>query len=105
MSLNPTAPLVVRVWLKAVTRSPTTVLTLLRVSSIINPDTRQAVSIGQGASARGTYVRILELDCLGMSVVLQPSLFDSSGEPGVAELDGAVERRTLSDGAWIDLRP
>jgi alkylated DNA repair dioxygenase AlkB len=40
-----------------------------------------------------------------MSVVLQPSLFDSSGEPGVAELDGAVERRTLSDGAWIDLRP
>lgn len=27
------------------------------------------------------------------------------GEPGVAELGGAVERRLLSDGAWIDLRP
>jgi alkylated DNA repair dioxygenase AlkB len=40
-----------------------------------------------------------------MSVVLQPSLFDAAGEPGIAELDGAVERRTLSDGAWVDLRP
>jgi alkylated DNA repair dioxygenase AlkB len=39
-----------------------------------------------------------------MSVVLQPSLFGSSGEPGVAELDGAVERRPLADGAWVDLR-
>ena len=40
-----------------------------------------------------------------MSVILQPSLFGSWDEPGVAELDGAVERRPLSDGAWVDLRP
>src|SRR5690349_16841680 len=41
----------------------------------------------------------------GMSLVVQPSLFGSSGELGVAELGAAVERRPLSDGAWIDLRP
>ena len=46
-----------------------------------------------------------QLDCTVMSVVLQPSLFGSSGEPGIAELDGAVERRPLTDGAWVDLRP
>src|SRR5690242_10604165 len=40
-----------------------------------------------------------------MSLVVQPSLFDSPGEPGVADLGAAVERRPLSDGAWIDLRP
>jgi alkylated DNA repair dioxygenase AlkB len=39
-----------------------------------------------------------------MSLVVQPSLFGSSGELGVADLGGAVERRWLSDGAWIDLR-
>lgn len=27
------------------------------------------------------------------------------GDLGVAELGGAVERRVLSDGAWVDLRP
>jgi alkylated DNA repair dioxygenase AlkB len=37
--------------------------------------------------------------------VVQPSLFGSSGDLGVAELGAAVERRRLSDGAWIDLRP
>src|SRR5690349_18341744 len=40
-----------------------------------------------------------------MSLVVQPSLFGFSGEPGLADLGGAVERRVLSDGAWIDLRP
>ena len=40
-----------------------------------------------------------------MSLVVQPSLFGSSGELGVAELGATVERRTLSDGAWVDLRP
>jgi alkylated DNA repair dioxygenase AlkB len=40
-----------------------------------------------------------------VSLVVQPSLFGSSGELGVAELGDAVERRPLSDGAWIDLRP
>jgi alkylated DNA repair dioxygenase AlkB len=40
-----------------------------------------------------------------MSLVVQPSLFGFSGEPGIAEFGAAVERRPLSDGAWIDLRP
>jgi alkylated DNA repair dioxygenase AlkB len=38
-------------------------------------------------------------------LVIQPSLFGSSGDLGVADLGAAVERRRLSDGAWIDLRP
>jgi alkylated DNA repair dioxygenase AlkB len=38
-------------------------------------------------------------------IVVQPSLFGSSGDLGVADLGSAVERRPLSDGAWIDLRP
>jgi alkylated DNA repair dioxygenase AlkB len=37
-------------------------------------------------------------------MVVQPSLFGSMGELGVAELGDAVERRTLSGGAWVDLR-
>src|SRR3954454_11419480 len=40
-----------------------------------------------------------------MSFVVQPSPFGVSGEPGLADLGAAVERRPLSDGAWIDLRP
>ncbi|HYZ82441.1 MAG TPA: alpha-ketoglutarate-dependent dioxygenase AlkB [Solirubrobacteraceae bacterium] len=40
-----------------------------------------------------------------MSLVVQPSLFGSTGDLGVAELGAAVERRELSEGAWIDLRP
>lgn len=40
-----------------------------------------------------------------MSLVVQPSLFGSSGDLGVADLGESVERRPLSDGAWIDLRP
>ena len=40
-----------------------------------------------------------------MSLVIQPSLFGSAGDLGVADLGQAVERRPLSDGAWIDLRP
>jgi alkylated DNA repair dioxygenase AlkB len=40
-----------------------------------------------------------------MPLVVQPSLFGSTGELGVAELGVAVERRPLSDGAWVDLRP
>jgi alkylated DNA repair dioxygenase AlkB len=39
------------------------------------------------------------------SLVVQPSLFGSSGELGIADLGAAVERRLLSDGAWIDVRP
>src|SRR3954453_15915687 len=40
-----------------------------------------------------------------MTLTVQPSLFGFSSELGLAELGGAVERRPLSDGAWIDLRP
>jgi alkylated DNA repair dioxygenase AlkB len=40
-----------------------------------------------------------------MSLVVQPSLFGSVGELGVGELGDTVERRPLSDGAWIDVRP
>ncbi len=40
-----------------------------------------------------------------MSFVVQRSLFGTVGTFGVAELGDAVERRPLSDGAWIDLRP
>ena len=40
-----------------------------------------------------------------MALVVQPSLFGSSGDLGVASLGGAVQRRQLSDGAWLDLRP
>jgi alkylated DNA repair dioxygenase AlkB len=40
-----------------------------------------------------------------VALVVQPSLFGSSGKLGVAELGDAVERRPLSDGAWVDLRP
>jgi alkylated DNA repair dioxygenase AlkB len=40
-----------------------------------------------------------------MSLVVQPSLFGCSGDPGIAGLGPAVERRPLSDGAWVDLRP
>jgi alkylated DNA repair dioxygenase AlkB len=39
-----------------------------------------------------------------MALVVQPSLF-GSGDLGVAELGDAVQRRPLSEGAWIDLRP
>jgi alkylated DNA repair dioxygenase AlkB len=40
-----------------------------------------------------------------VTFVAQPSLFGSSGELGLAELGASVERRWLSDGAWLDLRP
>jgi len=40
-----------------------------------------------------------------MALIVQPSLFGFSGTLGTAELGSAVERRQLSDGAWIDLRP
>jgi alkylated DNA repair dioxygenase AlkB len=40
-----------------------------------------------------------------VSFVVQPSLFGSAGDLGVAGLGPAVERRPLSDGAWVDLRP
>jgi alkylated DNA repair dioxygenase AlkB len=39
-----------------------------------------------------------------VSLVIQPSLFGSSGDLGLTDLGTAVERRWLSDGAWIDLR-
>lgn len=39
-----------------------------------------------------------------MSLVIQPSLFGSVGDLGLAELGAAVDRRQLSDGAWVDLR-
>src|SRR5215470_9098786 len=38
-------------------------------------------------------------------MLVQPSLFGSAGSLGTAELGAAVERRELSDGAWVDLRP
>jgi alkylated DNA repair dioxygenase AlkB len=40
-----------------------------------------------------------------MSLVVQPSLFGSSGDLGLTGLGESVERRHLSDGAWIDVRP
>jgi alkylated DNA repair dioxygenase AlkB len=40
-----------------------------------------------------------------MSLVVQPSLFGYLGELGIADLGAGVERRPLSDGAWVDLRP
>ena len=40
-----------------------------------------------------------------MPLFVQPSLFGSAGSLGIAELGAAVERRPLSEGAWIDLRP
>jgi alkylated DNA repair dioxygenase AlkB len=40
-----------------------------------------------------------------VSFVVQPSLFGSSGDLGLADLGASVERRQLTDGAWIDLRP
>jgi alkylated DNA repair dioxygenase AlkB len=40
-----------------------------------------------------------------VSFTVQPSLFGSTGSLGIAELGAAVERRPLSDGAWVDLRP
>jgi alkylated DNA repair dioxygenase AlkB len=39
-----------------------------------------------------------------VSFVVQPSLFGSYGDVGIADLGAAVERRELSDGAWIDVR-
>ncbi len=37
---------------------------------------------------------------------MQPSLFQRDvGEPGRATLAGAVQRRPLTDGAWVDVRP
>jgi alkylated DNA repair dioxygenase AlkB len=40
-----------------------------------------------------------------VSFTVQPSLFGSTGSLGITELGAAVERRPLSDGAWVDLRP
>ena len=40
-----------------------------------------------------------------MPFVVQPSLFSSADSPAVEPLDGAVERRLLADGAWLDTRP
>ena len=40
-----------------------------------------------------------------MSLVVQPSLFGSSGDLGLADLGASVERRLLSAGAWVDVRP
>jgi alkylated DNA repair dioxygenase AlkB len=42
---------------------------------------------------------------IAVSLVVQPSLFGSVGSVGVTELGPTVERRPLSDGAWVDLRP
>src|ERR1700744_3655432 len=59
---------------------------------------RDAASVTNVCSWSGARLR-------RVSLVVQPSLFGSLGELGVAELGAAVERRPLSDGAWIDLRP
>jgi alkylated DNA repair dioxygenase AlkB len=45
------------------------------------------------------------VDFHAVSFVVQPSLFGSSGDLGLSDLGASVERRRLSDGAWIDLRP
>ncbi|HEX5996689.1 MAG TPA: alpha-ketoglutarate-dependent dioxygenase AlkB [Jiangellales bacterium] len=40
-----------------------------------------------------------------MSIPLQGSLLDFSGDPGVGELGSTVRRTVLSFGAWVDVRP
>jgi alkylated DNA repair dioxygenase AlkB len=40
-----------------------------------------------------------------VSLIVQPSLFGSTGSLGITELGAAVERKPLADGAWVDLRP
>jgi alkylated DNA repair dioxygenase AlkB len=40
-----------------------------------------------------------------MSVALQGSLLDSIDEVGLRTLGPAIRRTTLTDGAWVDLRP
>lgn len=41
-----------------------------------------------------------------MTVGMQGSIFDLTDDaPRVGDLDGHVRRRTLTDGAWVDLRP
>jgi alkylated DNA repair dioxygenase AlkB len=40
-----------------------------------------------------------------VTYLVQPSLFGSTGSLGITDLGAAVERRPLSDGAWVDLRP
>jgi alkylated DNA repair dioxygenase AlkB len=40
-----------------------------------------------------------------MACAAQFSLFDTGAAPGVAELDGQVQRVELGTGAWIDLAP
>ncbi len=40
-----------------------------------------------------------------MSASLQYSLLDLTDEPGFGPLGGAVRRRWLAHGAWVDLRP
>jgi alkylated DNA repair dioxygenase AlkB len=58
---------------------------------------------GVGGSVEHTFDRSARL--VTVSLVVQPSLFGSAGEPGIADLGRSVERRELSDGAWLDLRP
>lgn len=42
----------------------------------------------------------------GVNVALQGSLLDGNGgEPSLRPLGGAVRRRQLSSGAWVDVRP
>lgn len=40
-----------------------------------------------------------------MTFAMQGSLLDLSDEPRLGPLAGTVERRILTDGAWVDLRP
>lgn len=39
-----------------------------------------------------------------MSVEFQGDLFDLASEPALGRLRGAVQRTTLADGAWVDIR-
>src|ERR1700712_6033504 len=38
-------------------------------------------------------------------MLYQPSMFDLDDEPRLLDLDGQVERTSLSDGAWVDRLP
>jgi alkylated DNA repair dioxygenase AlkB len=56
------------------------------------------------ASCCTSYERVFDR-LSSVSLIVQPSLFGSAGSLGTAELGANVERRTLSEGAWVDLRP
>jgi alkylated DNA repair dioxygenase AlkB len=60
--------------------------------------------VAPAASVHAANVRSFRGTLQSVSFVVQPSLFGSVGDLGVAELGDTVERTSLADGAWLDLR-